>query len=79
MPKNGRQRTSLDRRVLGDHNDPAVRVAVHRVTTLGPYVHESGLAQRLNDLAEREVGQGWAHAAVPIWNEVTSGVASMAG
>jgi hypothetical protein len=79
LAQDRRERAPLDSGVLRDHDNSTFGVSVDRVAALGPGMDESGLAECLNDLTKRQVSQGWAHAAVAIWNEVTSGVDSMTG
>lgn len=52
---------------------PARRNDGRRVA-LGPLVGEADGLQSACDLADRQVRQGWAHAAPGSWKEVTRGV-----
>lgn len=50
------------------------------MTALGAYVLEVELPEQALDLANGNVSERWAHAALPgTWKYVTSGAAVMAG
>jgi hypothetical protein len=60
--------------VLGNDHDPSVGAAVDSMTALSPHVGEPDRFKGTDDLPDRQVREGWAHAAPGNWKEVTNGV-----
>src|SRR5450759_2747075 len=74
LPEDGTKGAALDGAMLRNHDDPPIGTAVNGVAAFSPQVGESDGLQGPRDLANRQVRQGWAHAAPGSWNEVTRGV-----
>jgi len=66
LAKNGSESSSLDRRVLRNYGDAAVRVLVDGMAALRANVDESRFDEGVDHFAEGKICEGRAHAAEAI-------------
>src|ERR1019366_2709736 len=74
LPEDRTQGAALYGAALGDDHHPPVGATVDSMAALRAHVTKTDGFQDTSHLTDRQVRQGWAHAAPGSWNEVTRGV-----